>query len=60
MPGSTDHLDKVFEGQEAFNATLFVTDFLQKFDWLQVGIGAIFALVVIYLASEYRRRAPVN
>ncbi|MCP8883173.1 hypothetical protein NIM87_06655 [Devosia sp. XJ19-1] len=60
MPGSTNHLDKVFEGQESFNATLFITDFLQKFDWLQVGIGAVFALVVIYLASEYRRRSAAN
>jgi ABC-2 type transport system permease protein len=60
LPISEAHLDRVFEGQEPFNATLFVTDFLQKFDWMQVGIGAVFALVVLYLASEYRRRAPAN
>ena len=60
LPVSTDHLDRVFEGQEPFNATLFITDFLQKFDWMQVGIGAVFALAVIYIASEYRRRAPAN
>ncbi len=60
LPVSVTHLDRVFEGQEAFNATLFVTDFLQKFDWLQVGIGALFAGLVIYLASEYRRRAAAN
>lgn len=60
LPVSADHLDRVFEGQEAFNSMLFVTDFLQKFDWLQVGIGAVFALVVLYIASEYRRRAPAN
>ncbi len=60
MPVSVDHLDRVFEGQEPFNATLFITDFLQKFDWIQVGIGAVFAIAVIYLASEYRRRAPAN
>ena len=60
LPMSEAHLDRVFEGQEPFNATLFVTDFLQKFDWMQVGIGAVFALVVLYLASEYRRRAPAN
>jgi ABC-2 type transport system permease protein len=29
-------------------------------DWLQVGIGAVFAVAVIYLASEYRRRASAN
>ncbi len=60
MPVSLDHLDRVFEGQEPFNSTLFVTDFLQKFDWVQVGIGALFAALAIYLASEYRRRAPAN
>ena len=60
MPVSLDHLDRVWEGQEAFNSTLFVTEFLQKFDWMQVGIGAVFALGVIYLAAEYRRRAPAN
>ncbi|SMQ85713.1 ABC-2 type transport system permease protein [Devosia lucknowensis] len=60
LPVSMDHLDRVFEGQEAFNATLFVSNFLQKFDWVQVGIGAVFAFGVLYLASEYRRRAPAN
>ncbi|UYN99237.1 MAG: hypothetical protein KIT02_15145 [Devosia sp.] len=60
MPIALDHLDQVWEGQQPFEPIVFVTDFLQKFDWLQVGIGAIFALVVLYLASEYRRRAAVN
>lgn len=60
MPVSVDYLDQVWEGQMPFDATLFITDFLQKFDWAQVGIGAAFALVVIYLASEYRRRAAAN
>lgn len=60
MPVAVDHLDRVFEGQEPFDAMLFVTGLLQKFDWLQVGIGALFAVVVIYLASEYRRRSAAN
>lgn len=60
MPVSVDYLDRVWEGQQPFDATLFITDFLQKFDWVQVGIGAVFALVVIYLASEFRRRAAAN
>ncbi|MHA6299744.1 hypothetical protein [Devosia sp. CAU 1758] len=60
LPVSPDHLDRVFEGQEPFNATLFITDFLQKFDWLQVGLGAVFALVALYIASEVRRRAAAN
>lgn len=57
---SVNHLDRVFEGQEAFNATLFITDFLQKFDWLQVGIGAVFAIVMMLVAAEYRRRVAAN
>lgn len=60
MPISMDHIDRVFEGQEQFNSTIFATDLLQKFDWVQVGIGAVFAIVAIYLASEYRRRAAAN
>lgn len=60
MPASSAHLDKVFEGQEPFNSGLYITDFLQRFDWMQVGNGAVFALIVLYLASEYRRRAPAN
>ena len=60
MPVSVDYLDRVWEGQERFDAGAFVTDFLQKFDWLQVGIGAVFALAVIYIAAEYRRRAAAD
>jgi hypothetical protein len=60
MPISFDYLDRVWEGQERFDAALFVTDLLQKFDWVQVGIGALFAALVVYVASEYRRRAPAN
>lgn len=60
LPLSVNHLDRVFEGQEPFNATLFITDFLQRFDWLQVGIGAAFALVVMLAAAEYRRRIAAN
>ncbi|MCY1561497.1 hypothetical protein D9M68_987620 [compost metagenome] len=60
MPISVDALDRVWEGQQAFDPTGFTVDFLQKFDWMQVGIGAVFALVAIYLASEYRRRSAAN
>jgi len=60
MPISTDYLDRLFEGQVAFDSGLFVTDLLQKFDWLQVGIGITFGLGMIYLASEYRRRSSAN
>lgn len=60
FPVSFDYLDRVWEGLQAFDAMTFTTDFLQKFDWLQVGIGAVFALAAIYIASEYRRRSAAN
>ena len=60
FPVSFDYLDRIWEGQEMFDATRFTVDFLQKFDWLQVGIGAVFAFVAIYIASEYRRRSAAN
>ena len=59
-PVSFNYLDRIWEGQEMFDATRFMIDVLQKFDWLQVGIGAVFALVAIYIASEYRRRSAAN
>lgn len=43
-----------------FSFTAFASDLLGRTDWLQVGLGAVFALVVIYLASEYRRRVNDN
>ncbi|MGV3574202.1 MAG: hypothetical protein ACO1O4_03580 [Devosia sp.] len=60
FPIAFDYLDRVWEGQQAFDAMAFMVNFLQKFDWLQVGIGAVFAFVAIYLASEYRRRSAAN
>jgi ABC-2 type transport system permease protein len=38
----------------------YATDLIALIDWLQVGIGAVFAVAVIYLASEYRRRSNDN
>lgn len=60
VPVSLDYLESVFDGAAPWNSGLFLTDLLQKFDWLQVGIGAGFALVVIIIAAEYRRRAAAN
>ncbi|SEP60713.1 ABC-2 type transport system permease protein [Devosia sp. YR412] len=45
---------------ETFNGVIFATDLISHMDWLQVGIGAVFAIVVIYAASEYRRRVNDN
>lgn len=60
FPVSFDYLDRVWEGQQAFDSIAFTLDFLQKFDWMQVGIGAVFAFAAIYVASEYRRRSAAN
>lgn len=60
LPISFDYVEQVWEGTRQFDATAFLAQFLANFDWLQVGIGAVFALAVIYIASEYRRRAAAN
>jgi ABC-2 type transport system permease protein len=38
----------------------YALDLISRIDWLQVGIGAVFAVLVLYIASEYRRRASAN
>ena len=38
----------------------FATDLISRMDWFQVGLGAVFALVMLYIASEYRRRVNDN
>ncbi|QQR36395.1 hypothetical protein JI749_01785 [Devosia oryziradicis] len=38
----------------------YASDLIALLDWTQVGIGAVFAVAVIYLASEYRRRSNDN
>ena len=43
-----------------FSGVAFATDLIGKMDWLNVGLGAVFAVVVIYAASEYRRRSNDN
>jgi len=43
-----------------FDFTAFATDLLARVDWMQMGIGAVFSIGVIYLASEYRRRSNDN
>ncbi|PXA99779.1 hypothetical protein DMC47_01575 [Nostoc sp. 3335mG] len=38
----------------------YALDLISRVDWTQVGIGIIFAIGALYLASEYRRRASAN
>jgi ABC-2 type transport system permease protein len=41
---------------QPFSAGFYFNRLMQGTDWTQVGIGLAFAAVVIWLASEYRRR----
>jgi ABC-2 type transport system permease protein len=50
------YVDTWFVGAEPFSAVAYIEDLLGRMDWTQVGIGALFAFVVVYIASEYRRR----
>jgi len=58
--GEEGYPDIWLAGSERFDAVAFTLDLIGRTDWLQVLIGAAFALVVLYIASEYRRRAPAN
>jgi ABC-2 type transport system permease protein len=54
------YVDSWFVGTQPFSALLFTSELLGRVDWTQVGIGVLFALVAIYLGSEYRRRSNDN
>jgi ABC-2 type transport system permease protein len=60
FPVSLDYLESVWDGQQQWDASVFLADFLARFDWLQVGIGILFAALAIFLAAEYRRRSAAN
>lgn len=57
---SSGYLERIWDGEERFQVGPFLTDLLLRFDWLQAGIGAVFAVAVIFIASEYRRRSAAN
>lgn len=59
-PPNTDYLDSIFVDDAPFSALTYATTLIEQLDWLQVGLGAAVALLAIYLASEYRRRAAAN
>ncbi|MBD8066231.1 hypothetical protein IC608_12200 [Devosia sp. PTR5] len=60
FPVSFDYLERVWDGTEQFDAGTFLADFLGKFDWTQVGFGALFAIAAIVLAAEYRKRGAIT
>jgi ABC-2 type transport system permease protein len=45
---------------EPFSGMAFTLDLIAGIDWMQVVIGGLFAIVVIFAASEYRRRVNDN
>jgi ABC-2 type transport system permease protein len=56
----TPYIENWFTTDQNFSGVTFATDLISRMDWPQVGIGAVFALLVIYAASEYRRRVNDN
>jgi ABC-2 type transport system permease protein len=60
LPISLDYLESVWDGVAQWDTTLFLTNFLQNFDWMQVAFGALFALVALFIGAEYRRRSAAN
>jgi ABC-2 type transport system permease protein len=57
---STPYVENWFMTDQPFSGVAFATDLIANMDWTQVGIGMVFAVVVIYIASEYRRRVNDN
>lgn len=56
----TPYIETWFTTDQPFSGVDFAADLIGAMDWLQVGIGAVFAVLVIYAASEYRRRVNDN
>lgn len=54
------YIQSWFSTNAPFSFPDFATDLLARTDWLQIGLGAVFAVVMLYLASEYRRRFNDN
>ncbi len=46
----------MFMNSRPFDAMFYINRMIHGTDWTQLGIGLVFAVVVIWLASEYRRR----
>jgi len=56
----TPYIENWFTSDQPFSGVAFATDLIAGMDWLQVAIGIVFAVLVIYAASEYRRRVNDN
>jgi ABC-2 type transport system permease protein len=53
---SQGYIENWFTTEAPFSFSAFASDLIGRTDWVQVALGAVFAIVVIYFASEYRRR----
>ncbi|SRR5690554_126733 len=56
----TPYVQAWLNSDQSFNGIDFAVDLIVGMDWIQVGIGAVFAVLAIYAASEYRRRVNDN
>ena len=56
----TPYAEAWITATEPFSGLAFTLDLVRGIDWIQVLIGAVFAVVVIFVASEYRRRVNDN
>lgn len=57
---STPYIESWSVSAEQFDGLAFTSDLITHINWTQVGIGAVFAICVLYIASEYRRRVNDN
>lgn len=57
---SQGYIEQWLASAAPFSLAAFASDLLARTDWLQIGLGAVFAIVAIYFASEYRRRVNDN
>lgn len=60
FPVEHGYVNTWFRGAEPFSGLTFVQDVINRADWMQVGIGAVVAVIAMLLASEYRRRVNDN
>ncbi|HEY0034175.1 MAG TPA: hypothetical protein VGB81_12990 [Devosia sp.] len=56
----TPYAEAWLQAAEPFDGLAFATDLIAGINWMQVLIGAVFAVAVVYIASEYRRRVNDN
>ena len=54
------YLETWFVSGDNFSVQAFATDLIARTDWSQVVYGAIFAVLCLFIASEYRRRSNAN